>query len=45
MNALDLEFSANSFDYVMAFHVVTVVPDPIRMIEEAKRVCKPGEEL
>jgi len=30
MNALDLEFSANSFDYFMAFHVVTVVPDPIR---------------
>jgi phosphatidylethanolamine/phosphatidyl-N-methylethanolamine N-methyltransferase len=41
MNALDLEFPENSFDYVMAFHVVTVVPDPIRMIEEAKRVCKP----
>jgi phosphatidylethanolamine/phosphatidyl-N-methylethanolamine N-methyltransferase len=45
MNALDLEFSANSFDYVMAFHVVTVVPDPIRMIEEAKRVCKPGGRI
>jgi phosphatidylethanolamine/phosphatidyl-N-methylethanolamine N-methyltransferase len=42
MNALDLEFPENSFDYVMAFHVVTVVPDPVRMIAEAKRVCKPG---
>jgi phosphatidylethanolamine/phosphatidyl-N-methylethanolamine N-methyltransferase len=45
MNALDLKFSDNSFDYVMAFHVVTVVPDPIRMIQEAKRVCKPGGKI
>lgn len=45
MNALDLEFPENSFDYVMAFHVVTVVPDPVRMIEEAKRVCKPGGRI
>jgi phosphatidylethanolamine/phosphatidyl-N-methylethanolamine N-methyltransferase len=42
MNALDLQFPDNHFDYVMAFHVVTVVPDPVRMIAEAKRVCKPG---
>jgi phosphatidylethanolamine/phosphatidyl-N-methylethanolamine N-methyltransferase len=40
MNALDLKFADNSFDYVMAFHVVTVVPDPVRMVAEAKRVCK-----
>lgn len=45
MNALDLEFPEDSFDYVMAFHVVTVVPDPVRMIEEAKRVCKPGGKI
>ncbi len=45
MNALDLEFPDDSFDYVMAFHVVTVVPDPIRMIAEAKRVCKPGGKI
>ena len=45
MNALDLDFPDNSFDYVMAFHVVTVVPDPIRMIAEAKRVCKPGGKI
>jgi phosphatidylethanolamine/phosphatidyl-N-methylethanolamine N-methyltransferase len=42
MDALDLKFPDNTFDYVMAFHVVTVVPDPVRMIEEAMRVCKPG---
>jgi len=45
MNALDLEFPDDSFDYVMAFHVVTVVPDPVRMIAEAKRVCKPGGKI
>jgi phosphatidylethanolamine/phosphatidyl-N-methylethanolamine N-methyltransferase len=42
MNALELEFPENTFDYVMAFHVVTVVPDPVRMIAEAQRVCKPS---
>jgi len=45
MDALDLKFSDNSFDYVMAFHVVTVVPDPVRMIAEAKRVCKAGGKI
>ena len=45
MNALDLKFPDNTFDYVMAFHVVTVVPDPVRMVAEAKRVCKPGGRI
>jgi phosphatidylethanolamine/phosphatidyl-N-methylethanolamine N-methyltransferase len=45
MNALDLKFPDNTFDYVMAFHVVTVVPDPVRMIAEARRVCKPGGRI
>jgi phosphatidylethanolamine/phosphatidyl-N-methylethanolamine N-methyltransferase len=45
MDALDLGFSANSFDYVMAFHTVTVVPDPVRMLAEAKRVCRPGGKI
>ena len=42
MNALDLKFPDNSFDYVMAFHVISVVPDPARMLAEARRVCRPG---
>jgi phosphatidylethanolamine/phosphatidyl-N-methylethanolamine N-methyltransferase len=42
MNALDLEFPDSSFDYVMAFHLVSVVPNPLRLMEEAQRVCKPG---
>jgi phosphatidylethanolamine/phosphatidyl-N-methylethanolamine N-methyltransferase len=45
MNALELKFPDNTFDYVMAFHVVTVVPDPVGMVAEAKRVCKPGGRI
>jgi phosphatidylethanolamine/phosphatidyl-N-methylethanolamine N-methyltransferase len=41
-NALDLKFADDSFDYVTAFHVVSVVPDPRRMMAEACRVCRPG---
>ena len=41
-NALDLKFADDTFDYVMAFHVVSVVPDPQRMMAEARRVCRPG---
>src|SRR5678816_4457422 len=45
MDALNLTFADNSFDYVTAFHTVTVVPDPIRMLTEAKRVCRPGGKI
>lgn len=41
-NALDLTYEDDSFDYVMAFHVISVVPDPTRMLLEAQRVCRPG---
>ncbi len=41
-DALNLRFDDDSFDYVMAFHVVSVVPDPYRMMVEARRVCRPG---
>jgi len=42
MDALNLDFPDNSFDYVTSFHVISVVPDPIRMMREIHRVCKPG---
>jgi phosphatidylethanolamine/phosphatidyl-N-methylethanolamine N-methyltransferase len=41
MNALDLAFDDQTFDYVTAFHVVSVVPDPAAMIRAAQRVCRP----
>lgn len=41
-DALNLKFADDSFDFVMAFHVISVVPDPHRMMDEARRVCRPG---
>ena len=40
MNAMDLKLPDSSFDYVMAFHVVSVVPDARQLMLEARRVCR-----
>ncbi len=45
MDALNLKFPDNSFDYVMAFHVVSVVPDAGRLMSEVLRVSKPGATI
>jgi len=42
MDALNLKFADNTFDYATAFHVVSVVPDAQRLMSEAQRVCRPG---
>jgi phosphatidylethanolamine/phosphatidyl-N-methylethanolamine N-methyltransferase len=42
MDALNIDFPSHSFDYVMAFHIAAVVPDPLRLMCEITRVCKPG---
>jgi phosphatidylethanolamine/phosphatidyl-N-methylethanolamine N-methyltransferase len=42
MDALDLKFPTDTFDYVMAFHVVSVVPDTERLMREMQRVCRPA---
>src|SRR5262245_21929532 len=44
-DALHLPFEAASFDYAMAFHVITVVPDHERLLAEARRVLRPGGTL
>lgn len=44
-DALNLDFADQSFDYVASFHVMTVVPDPLRMMREMVRVCKPGGRI
>jgi len=41
-DAQDLAFDDDTFDYVTTFHVVSVVPDPQRMMREMFRVCRPG---
>jgi phosphatidylethanolamine/phosphatidyl-N-methylethanolamine N-methyltransferase len=42
MDALDLKFPDSTFDYIMAFHVVSVVPDAAKLMREVLRVSKPG---
>lgn len=45
MDALNLSFPDDTFDYVMAFHVVSVVPDATRLLDEARRVLRPNGTL
>jgi phosphatidylethanolamine/phosphatidyl-N-methylethanolamine N-methyltransferase len=44
-DAQNLDFPDNSFDFVCSFHVMTVVPDPVRKMKEMVRVCKPGGKI
>ena len=41
-NAETLDFPAESFDCVTLPYVMSVTPDPGRLLAEAMRVCKPG---
>ncbi len=45
MDAGVLEFPDNSFDNVTAMFVMTVVPDPEKVMRELARVTKPGGEV
>ncbi|MFG5382583.1 class I SAM-dependent methyltransferase [Yoonia sp. R2-816] len=45
MDARTLDFSDNSFDTVAAMHIVSVVPEPERVVAEMARVCKPGGRI
>jgi phosphatidylethanolamine/phosphatidyl-N-methylethanolamine N-methyltransferase len=42
MDATSLEFQDNHFDIVVASYVLTVVPNPAKVIHELARVTKPG---
>ena len=44
-DAQRLEVPDNSFDWVTSFHVMTVVPEPRRMMDEMVRVCRPGGRI
>ena len=45
MDAGLLEFPDQSFDTVVAMFVMTVVPDPEKVMRELSRVCRPGGEV
>ncbi|HJZ32360.1 MAG TPA: class I SAM-dependent methyltransferase [Hyphomicrobiaceae bacterium] len=45
MDAGDLKFDDASFDIVVAMYVMTVVPDPEKVMRELARVCRPGGEV
>ena len=45
MDAADLKFPDNSFDIVYAPYVISVVPDPVAVVREMRRVCRPGGRL
>jgi phosphatidylethanolamine/phosphatidyl-N-methylethanolamine N-methyltransferase len=44
-NALGLPFADNSFDHVFISHVISVVSDPYKLVQEAQRVAKPGARI
>lgn len=45
MDAEDLAYPDQSFDTVVAMYVVTVVPDPDKVMSEMVRVCRDGGEV
>lgn len=45
MDARNLDFPDGHFDTVTAMHVLSVVPDPERVVNEMARVCKPGGRI
>ena len=45
MDAANLSFADASFDIVYAPYVISVVPDPVRVVREMRRVCRPGGKL
>jgi len=45
MDASALVFADESFDTVVAMYVMTVVPEPVRVMRELERVCATGGEV
>jgi phosphatidylethanolamine/phosphatidyl-N-methylethanolamine N-methyltransferase len=45
MDAADLRFADNAFDIVYAPYLISVVPDPVRVAQEMRRVCRPGGRI
>jgi len=45
MDAADLRFADNAFDIVYAPYLISVVPDPVKVAQEMRRVCRPGGRI
>jgi phosphatidylethanolamine/phosphatidyl-N-methylethanolamine N-methyltransferase len=45
MDAENLAFDDQSFDVAVAMFLITVVPDPLKVLAEAVRVTKPGGRI
>ena len=45
MDAECMDFADASFDTVVAMYVASVVPNPNRLVDEMRRVCKPGGDI
>jgi phosphatidylethanolamine/phosphatidyl-N-methylethanolamine N-methyltransferase len=45
MDAAAMTFEDDSFDVVYAPYVVSVVPDPVQVVREMRRVCRPGGRI
>jgi phosphatidylethanolamine/phosphatidyl-N-methylethanolamine N-methyltransferase len=45
MDAADLKFADDSFDIVYAPYLISVVPDPVKVAQEMRRVCRAGGRI
>ena len=45
MDAADLKFADDTFDIVYAPYLISVVPDPVAVAREMRRVCRPGGRI
>jgi phosphatidylethanolamine/phosphatidyl-N-methylethanolamine N-methyltransferase len=45
MDARGMSFPDDNFDVVVAAYVMSVVPEPDKVIREIERVCKPGGDV
>jgi len=45
MDATRLEFPDSSFDRVYAAYFISTVPNPVTVVQEMRRVCRPGGYL
>jgi phosphatidylethanolamine/phosphatidyl-N-methylethanolamine N-methyltransferase len=45
MDAADIKFADDTFDIVYAPYLISVVPDPVAVAREMRRVCRPGGRI